>query len=155
MTTRLDDDGPEFDPDDPLAVILRPNADYLGPPVGRYEAVRRRASRRRLLRTSAGVGVGLACAVGVLVALPFRATVTDAPTSPTVPLAPPRVSGAPSSTPTPTPSTAPSTASTPSASPVPESLQPSLAAPADPSAPTPAAASPTAVPAPVPTDDAP
>ncbi len=151
MTTRLDDDGPEFDPDDPLAVILRPNADYLGPPVGRYEAVRRRASRRRLLRTSAGVGVGLACAVGVLVALPFGATVSDAPTSPTVPLAPPRVSGAPSSTPTPTPSTA----STPSASPVPESLQPSLAAPAEPSAPTPAPVSPTAAPVPVPTVDAP
>ncbi|MFI1357536.1 hypothetical protein ACH4TV_28715 [Streptomyces sp. NPDC020898] len=147
MTTRLDDDGPDFDPDDPLAVILRAGTEYLGPPVGRYEAVRRRASRRRLLRTSAGVGVGLACAVGVLVALPFRATVSDAPTSPTVPLAPPRVSGAPSST--------PSTASTPSSSTVPESLQPSLAAPAEPSAPTPAPVSPTAAPAPVPTVDAP
>lgn len=144
MTTRLDDDGPDFDPDDPLAVILRPSDEYLGPPVGRYEAIRRRASRRRLLRTSAGVGVGLACAVGVLVALPFRATVSDAPTSPTVPLAPPHASSGPSTTPAPTPS----------ASPVPESLPPTFA-PAEPSAPTPTPASSTAVPAPVPTVDAP
>ncbi|MYS52208.1 hypothetical protein GTW46_19415, partial [Streptomyces sp. SID6013] len=64
MTTRLEDgpDGPDdrdepgFGPDgdDPLLVLLRPGADFLGPPPGRYEAIRRRASRRRLLRAAAG-----------------------------------------------------------------------------------------------------
>ena len=31
------DDGPEFEPDDPLAVILRPGPDRLGPPPGREQ----------------------------------------------------------------------------------------------------------------------
>ncbi|MDW6060091.1 hypothetical protein SAZ11_21350 [Streptomyces sp. FXJ1.4098] len=31
MTTRLDD-GSEYEPDDPLTVILRPTTDHLGPP---------------------------------------------------------------------------------------------------------------------------
>ncbi|WP_406173972.1 hypothetical protein [Streptomyces sp. NBC_00996] len=93
------DDGPDFEPDDPLAVILRPSSDYLGPPAGRYEAIRRGAARRRLLRTA--VGVGLSCAVAALVALPLRlATTSEAPASPTVPLAPPPASS-PSVAPTP------------------------------------------------------
>ncbi|NEC70119.1 hypothetical protein G3I25_00625, partial [Streptomyces rochei] len=64
MTTRLDDgqDGPDHRDDpgfarddaDPLLVVLRPGADYLGPPPGRYEAIRRAASRRRLLRAAVG-----------------------------------------------------------------------------------------------------
>ncbi|MYR46134.1 hypothetical protein GTW67_29825, partial [Streptomyces sp. SID5910] len=59
MTTRFegDPDGPESahdDPHDPLLVVLRPGPDYLGPPPGRYEAIRRSASRRRLLRAAAG-----------------------------------------------------------------------------------------------------
>ncbi|MFC9609047.1 hypothetical protein ACFTTN_37235 [Streptomyces niveus] len=87
MTTRPDD-GPEFEPDDPLAVLLRPTSDRLVPPPHRYEAIRRSAARRRLLRTA--TGVGLSCAAAALVALPLHlATTSDAPASPTVPLAPP------------------------------------------------------------------
>lgn len=108
------DDGPDFEPDDPLAVILRPSSDYLGPPVGRYEAIRRGAARRRLFRAAAGVG--LSCAVAALVALPFRlAATSEAPASPTVPLAPP-------------PASSPSVAPTPSASPEPVSPHPSSGA---------------------------
>ncbi|MDX2766367.1 hypothetical protein [Streptomyces europaeiscabiei] len=45
MITRPDE-GPDFEPDDPLTVILRPPADRLGPPPGRYETIRRTAVRR-------------------------------------------------------------------------------------------------------------
>ncbi|MDI9889181.1 hypothetical protein QMZ92_33820 [Streptomyces sp. HNM0645] len=101
MTTRFDD-GPDFGPDDPLSVILRPTPDHLGPPPGRYEAIRRTATRRRVLR--AAVGVGLASAVAALIALPLHLTAPGTPTSPTVPLAP-----LPASSPTPpaTPPTSP------------------------------------------------
>ncbi|QUW79269.1 hypothetical protein HEP84_36230 [Streptomyces sp. RLB1-33] len=98
------DEGPDFEPDDPLAVILRPASDYLGPPTGRYEAIRRGAARRRLLR--AAVGVGSVCAVAALVALPVRLSTSQAPASPTVPLAPPPSEGRPSSVP-PSPSASP------------------------------------------------
>ncbi|MGW1635182.1 hypothetical protein ACWCPU_38665, partial [Streptomyces anthocyanicus] len=56
MTTRLEDEMDESgsDRDDPLLVVLRPGADFLGPPPGRYEAIRRAASRRRLLRHDPG-----------------------------------------------------------------------------------------------------
>ncbi|MDF3149865.1 hypothetical protein PBV88_54150, partial [Streptomyces sp. T21Q-yed] len=93
MTTRFDDeaDGPELSPGDPLAVILRPSSDYLAPPPGSYETIRRRASRRRLVRTA--VGAGVACAVAVLVALPLHFGTSEAPTSPAPPLAPPPASG--------------------------------------------------------------
>lgn len=105
MTTRLDD-GPEFEPDDPLTVILRPTSDRLAPPPGRYEAIRRTAARRRLLRTAAGVGVS--CAVAALVALPLHLATRETPAPPTVPLAPPAsgrtASPTPSTTPTPSPS---------------------------------------------------
>ncbi|MDX6361682.1 MAG: hypothetical protein QOC85_685 [Streptomyces sp.] len=103
MITRSDD-GPDFDPDDPLAIILRPSSDRLVPPPGQYEAVRRGAARRRLLRAAAGVG--LSCAVAVVVALPFRLAASQEPASPAVPLAPP-------------PATGPATAPTPSVSPAP------------------------------------
>ncbi|OPG06039.1 hypothetical protein B1R27_18960 [Streptomyces sp. GKU 895] len=83
------DDGPNLD-DDPIAVILRPEAEYLGPPPGRYEAVRRGAARRKLLRAAAGVG--LVCAVAALVVLPLRQADSGAPVAPTVPLAPPPAS---------------------------------------------------------------
>ncbi|MGW3631759.1 hypothetical protein ACWD7F_16600 [Streptomyces sp. NPDC005122] len=112
MITRPDD-GPDSEPDDPLAVILRPSSDYLGPPAGRYEAIRRGAARRRLLRAAAGAG--LTCAAAALVALPFRTAAPDAPVSPTVPLAPPPASG-------PAPRSTPSVAPDPSASP--SSVQP-------------------------------
>ncbi|WP_185931113.1 MULTISPECIES: hypothetical protein [unclassified Streptomyces] len=106
------DEGPEFEPDDPLAVILRPTADPLGPPPGRFEAIRRSAARRRMVRALAGVGV--TCAVAALVAVPLQQAATgDKPASPTVPLAPPPVSDSPSGTERPIPA--------PSASPV-ESL---------------------------------
>lgn len=101
------DEGSDFEPDDPLAVILRPASDYLGPPAGRYEAIRRGAARRRLLRTA--VGVGSVCAVAALVALPVRLSTSQAPTSPTVPLAPPS-EGSPSAVP-PTPQASPESVS--------------------------------------------
>ncbi|WP_095757074.1 hypothetical protein [Streptomyces xinghaiensis] len=129
MTTRFDD-GPEpeppFEPDDPLAVILRPASDRLGPPPGRYEAIRRAASRRRLLRTAAGAG--LSAAVAALVALPFYLASPGAPATPTVPQAPPPTHGrvTPSTPPAePTPSTAPETPGlVPSGSPRPEESRP-------------------------------
>ncbi|MFC8390504.1 hypothetical protein [Streptomyces sp. NPDC057238] len=106
MITRSDD-GPEFEPDDPLAVILRPTSDYLGPPPGRYEQIRRGAARRRLVR--AAVGAGLTCAVAVLVVLPLQSSTPGDPVSPSVPLAPPPVSS-PSATPTPSVSPEPAEA---------------------------------------------
>ncbi|WP_327400977.1 hypothetical protein OG194_12655 [Streptomyces sp. NBC_01288] len=112
MTTRFDegDEGHDIDPDDPLAVILRPSsAEYLGPPAGRYETIRRGANRRRLLRAT--VGAGATCAVIVLAALPFRLAHHDSPTTPTVPLAPPPASSAPT---TPPASSAPSATKVPS-----------------------------------------
>lgn len=105
MTTRFDegDEGPDIDPDDPLTVILRPSsAEYLGPPPGRYETIRRGANRRRLLRAT--VGAGATCAVIVLAALPFRLAHHDSPTTPTVPLAPPPASSASTTPPSPDPS---------------------------------------------------
>ncbi|MFI6278772.1 hypothetical protein [Streptomyces sp. NPDC050988] len=95
------EDGPDLEPDDPLAVILRPASGYLAPPPGGYEAIRRDASRRRVLRAAAGVGIS--CVAAALIALPFRLAAPDAPVSPTVPLAPPPASS-PSTPPTPSPS---------------------------------------------------
>ncbi|MFJ5729036.1 hypothetical protein [Streptomyces paradoxus] len=106
MTTRLDDDGPEPGTDDPLAVILRPSSpEYLGAPPGQYRAIRRRATRRRLLRTAAGAG--LACVAAVLISVPLRHTAPERPTIPTIPMAPPTTRTAPptpSAPPTPVPS---------------------------------------------------
>ncbi|MEU6257537.1 hypothetical protein [Streptomyces sp. NPDC047043] len=84
------DEGPDFDPDDPLTVILRPPAEYLGAPPGHYEAIRRGAARRRLLR--AAVGAAVTCGVAALVVLPLRLTASEAPGSPVVPMAPPPAS---------------------------------------------------------------
>ncbi|MFF4489008.1 hypothetical protein ACFY0F_21350 [Streptomyces sp. NPDC001544] len=91
------DDGPDFDPDDPLAVILRPSSGHLAPPPGRFEEIRRGAARRRLLRTAAGVGAS--CAVAAVLALPLLRTSHERPASPVVPLAPPSASS-PSAEPT-------------------------------------------------------
>ncbi|MEQ8145184.1 hypothetical protein [Streptomyces sp. OP7] len=100
MITHADEE-PEFEPDDPLAVLLRPTSDHLGPPPGRFATIRRRAARRRLVRTA--VGAGVTCAVALLVALPLRNAVTsDRPVTPTVPLAPPPVTTTPSPTTGPT-----------------------------------------------------
>ena len=113
MTTRFDvtpddpDDpdgtnsvhGPEFAPDDPLAVILRPSSDYLGPPPGRYEEIRRAAGRRKVLRAVAGAG--LTCAVAALAAVPLLLSRTDAPAPPAVPMAPPPATSPASRTPSP------------------------------------------------------
>ncbi|MEV6539645.1 hypothetical protein [Streptomyces sp. NPDC051665] len=109
MTTHFDegDEGQDIDPDDPLTVILRPSsAEYLGPPPGRYETIRRGANRRRLLRAT--VGAGATCAVIVLAALPLRLAHHDSPTTPTVPLAPPPASSSPTPPPTSSATTAPS-----------------------------------------------
>ncbi|MFR0356890.1 hypothetical protein [Streptomyces sediminimaris] len=103
MTTHPDE-GPDHDPGDPLAVILRPPGEYLGAPPGRYEAIRRGAARRRLLR--AAVGAAVTCGVAALAILPLRLAASGGAGSPAVPLAPP-------------PASSPSTAPHPSASPVP------------------------------------
>ncbi|MDQ0583768.1 hypothetical protein [Streptomyces rishiriensis] len=112
MITPTDDfdDGPDLDPDDPLTVILGAVPGHLGPPPGRYEEIRRGAVRRRLLRTV--VGVGATCGIAAFaVLLPLHLTGSDAPARPTVPLAPPSVSGPP---------TVPSPASSPSPEPATE-----------------------------------
>jgi hypothetical protein len=86
----FNDDGPDFEPDDHLAVIMRPPSKHLAPPPGRFEEIRRGAARRRVLR--AAVAAGATCAVAALLATPLlRATHGD-PTAPTVPLAPPPAS---------------------------------------------------------------
>lgn len=95
------DEGPEFAPDDPLAVLLRPSGDHLGPPPGRFEEIRRAAARRRLVRAAAGAG--LACGAALLIALPLQQTAPDGPASPTVPLAPPPVSSTSPTPPSPEP----------------------------------------------------
>ncbi|MET7476816.1 hypothetical protein ABZT17_20915 [Streptomyces sp. NPDC005648] len=99
------DEGPDHDPEDPLTVLLRPSADYLGAPPGRYEAIRRGASRRRLVKAAAGAA--LTCGIAALAILPLRLSATDTPGSPAVPMAPPSVgdpSPRPSLSPTPRPS---------------------------------------------------
>ncbi|NUR03660.1 MAG: hypothetical protein HOY79_46270 [Streptomyces sp.] len=129
------DEGPDFDPEDPLTVLLRPPAEYLGAPAGRYEEIRRGASRRRLLRAAAGAA--LTCGVAALVALPLHLAASDGPASPVVPLAPPPASS-PSTLPpstkapapvTPTPSASPSMVPSPSTLPsrpsAPRTAQPS------------------------------
>lgn len=120
MTTHSDE-GPEFEPDDPLTYVLRPTSDYLPPPPGRYGAIRRGAGRRRMLRTAAGLGVSGAVAAAVLVALPLGLSTSQPPASPTVPLAPP-----PPSRPAPT-ATRPAAPplATPSARPRPADPRPS------------------------------
>ncbi|MFC4507499.1 MULTISPECIES: hypothetical protein [Streptomyces] len=79
------------DPDDPLTVVLRSTHGHLVPPPGRYEEIRRGASRRRTLRAAAGAG--LTCAVIALAVLvPLRMTARDTQAPPAVPLAPPPAS---------------------------------------------------------------
>lgn len=99
------DDGPDFEPDDPLAVILRPPSEHLAAPAGRFEEIRRGAARRRVLRVAAGVGAS--CAVAAVLALPFLRTSHEPPASPVVPLAPPPASS-PSAVPSPSDSPSPS-----------------------------------------------
>ncbi|MFF4019886.1 hypothetical protein [Streptomyces sp. NPDC001843] len=102
------DDGPDFDPDDPLAVILRPASAHLAPPPGRFEEIRRGAARRRLLRAVAGVGAS--CAVAAVLALPLLRTSHEPPASPVVPLGPATSSSPPA---VPTPSLVPSPSTPP------------------------------------------
>ncbi|MDX3455634.1 hypothetical protein PV396_27475 [Streptomyces sp. ME02-8801-2C] len=120
MTTRFDEDddpdfgppGPEHDPDDPLLVLLSPTStpSYLGAPPGRFEEIRRTATRRRRTRTAAGVG--MVCAVAALIALPLNLlTTSDTSRSPTVPQAPPAPTSpaTPPADSTPAPTPAPAT----------------------------------------------
>ncbi|MEY9992881.1 hypothetical protein ABIE67_004913 [Streptomyces sp. V4I8] len=88
MTTRFDDDAddPELSPDDPLAVILRPPSDHLAPPPGSYDAIRRRATRRRVIR--AAIGTAVTCAAALLVALPLDPGTSNGPPSPAPPSRP-------------------------------------------------------------------
>ncbi|CAG7642689.1 hypothetical protein [Actinacidiphila bryophytorum] len=106
MITRPDD-GHDFDPDDPLTVLLRPDPDYLALTPGRYEQLRRGAARRRMLRVA--VGVGLSGVVAALVALPLYLAEPGSPAAPVTPLAPPPAgrpsTGPTSSLPTPAPAT--------------------------------------------------
>ncbi|MEU3507572.1 hypothetical protein ABZ733_06540 [Streptomyces longwoodensis] len=115
---RLDDDL-GFGPDDPLAVILRPGSGHLGPPPGRYEAIRRAAARRRLVRTAAGAG--LTCAVAALTAFLLAPGASEAPTRPTVPLAPPPPASSAPAVPAPSASRPPTTPPSRSPSPSPSS----------------------------------
>ncbi|MFE9451080.1 hypothetical protein [Streptomyces sp. NPDC006739] len=110
----FNEDGPDFEPDDPLAVIMRPPSERLAPPPGRYEEIRRGAARRRVLR--AAVGAGATCAVAALLAVPLLRTTHQAPASPTVPLAPPPVSS-PKALPTPSDSASAGVTPRPSARP--------------------------------------
>ena len=130
------DEGPDFDPDDPLTVLLRPPAEHLGAPPGRYEEIRRGASRRRLLRAAAGVA--LTCGVAALAVLPLHLTASDGPASPVVPLAPPPASSPstlPPSTTAPAPVTpAPSASPSPSTNPSTVPDRPSAPRTAEPSA---------------------
>ena len=125
------DEGPDFDPDDPLTVLLRPPAEHLGAPPGRYEEIRRGASRRRLLRAAAGAA--LTCGVAALVVLPLHLTASDGPASPAVPLDPPPASS-PSTLPpsttapapvTPAPSATPSPSTHPNRPAAPRTAEPS------------------------------
>ncbi|MET7290289.1 hypothetical protein [Streptomyces sp. NPDC005573] len=108
------DEGPDFEPDDPLAVIMRPPSEHLAPPLGRYEEIRRGAARRRMLR--AAVGAGAACAVAALFAVPFLRTAQQEHVSPVVPLAPPPASS-PSAPPSPAASAPPRATPRPGARP--------------------------------------
>ncbi|CAL9528407.1 hypothetical protein [Streptomyces sp. enrichment culture] len=91
------------DEEDPLLVVLRPGADFLGPPPGRYREIRRAASRRRLLRTAAGAAATAAAAA--LIALPLHWAAPAQPSRPTAPLAPAPSDSAPTtSAPSPAPS---------------------------------------------------
>ncbi|WP_020124697.1 hypothetical protein [Streptomyces canus] len=81
------EEGPDRDPDDPLTVLLRPPSDYLGVPPGRYEAIRRGAARRKVLRAAAGAA--LTVGVAALVVLPLRPSASGTHRSPTTPMAPP------------------------------------------------------------------
>ena len=128
------EDGPDLEPDDPLAVILRPASGYLAPPPGGYEAIRRDASRRRVLRAAAGVG--LSCVAAALIALPFRLAASEAPVSPTVPLAPPPASS-PSTPPTPSPSSPEPATPSPSRDPSDSAPSANPSVPGDSTGPTP------------------
>ncbi|MER5451180.1 hypothetical protein ABT052_16525 [Streptomyces sp. NPDC002766] len=99
------DEGPDIDPEDPLTVLLQPPARHLGPPPGRYRAIRRGAARRRFLKAAAGAA--LTCGVAALAILPLRLSASDTRPSPVAPLAPPPVSSPstrPPDSPTPRPS---------------------------------------------------
>ncbi|MFE1444130.1 hypothetical protein [Streptomyces sp. NPDC058739] len=143
MTTRFDGEDDLGGPDDPLTVLLGPPAGHLAPPPGHFEKVRRSASRRRLLRTSAGAA--LTCAALALGALPLYFTGSDAPARPAPPLAPPPATGSP----TPSDRSAPPVTGRPSPAPsVPPSEQPGPGSGSGMVSPTPTAMAPMPTPTP-------
>ncbi|MYV38339.1 hypothetical protein GT030_05515 [Streptomyces sp. SID1328] len=129
------DEGPDFEPDDPL-VIMRPPHEHLAPPPGRYEEFRRGAARRRILRTA--VIASATCAVGALLAVPFLRSAPQDRAPRTVPLAPP-----PASSPTVRPT--PAESDPPNPSPRPDARS-STRTPTRPARPPAATPSPSAVP---------
>ncbi|MEV0849972.1 hypothetical protein AB0J21_29530 [Streptomyces sp. NPDC049954] len=110
MTTRFDDEGEERgEADDPLVRLLRPaDVGRLPLPPGQYAAVRRRAGRRRLVRTAGGAA--LATAAALLIALPFHGNTGSPAPQPQRPLAPApaRTPSSPPSSATPVPAQKPS-----------------------------------------------
>ncbi|MFK4111257.1 hypothetical protein [Streptomyces sp. NPDC002176] len=134
------DDGPDFEPDDPLAVIMRPPSGHLAPPPGRYEEIRRGAARRRFLRTA--VVAGATCAAVALLAVPVLRGALQDPVSPTVPLAPPPASS---------PTAPPTPAESAPVSPRPDARS-STSTPTRPARPTAVTASPSALPSATPTE---
>ncbi|WP_263983719.1 DUF4232 domain-containing protein [Streptomyces sp. HPF1205] len=54
LSRDFDAGGPDGDEPDPLEWLLRPPGDYLSPPPGSFERIRRKAARRRRNRAAAG-----------------------------------------------------------------------------------------------------
>ncbi len=113
MTTSADEPDEPGGPGDDLAVLLRPAPLRLPPPAGEFGRIRRRALRRKVLRTAAGgvVALGFATAVAlpslmtarpheVPPAAPPAATLSPTPPPPT-PRPPARTGPSPSAVPTP------------------------------------------------------
>ncbi|NEA43084.1 hypothetical protein G3I42_28225, partial [Streptomyces sp. SID11385] len=91
MTTRFDDEDPS---DDPLFVLLRGDeaTSHLAAPEGQFATVRRRARRRRAVRTGAGAALATAAACAALFTLTPHGT--ERPEQRQLPLGPgPAASG--------------------------------------------------------------
>ena len=81
------DDGSDGS-DDELAVLLRPGAFVLAPPPGAFRQIRRRASRRRLVRAVATAGAGAAMTATAITIALWPPGTGSGPTQEIPPLAP-------------------------------------------------------------------